>query len=458
MRLSWVNVRGFLVLALTISMWLFSGSATALPSFARQTGSACNQCHTQSFGPNLTPYGRDFKMHGYVDGAGSNVLGVPLSAMIRGSFTGTGAGVPGGAAPGYGANDNWTLDEASLFLGGRILSRLGVFSQLTYDGIGDVLALDNTDIRIANDSIVRGHDLDYGISLNNAPTVQDLWNTTPVWGMPATASGLAPTPGAAALLDGGLDGQVGGATAYVMADERYYAEAGAYASLSKGVQRAFGTFAADESQLSGGAPYWRIAVQSNPGDLFDNDYVSIGHFGMHANVNPGRDDSAGTDEFTDLGIDATYQHLGTMRNIFELRTAYIWEQQNLHASHALGNAENATNHLNTFRINGSYTFTQTYGLTLGYFNTWGSHDAGLYAPEEVAGSANGRPDSAGYVAELSYVPFGKDKSFMQPWLNMRFALQYVGYTRFNGGDRNYDGFGRDAADNNTVFLDAWLIF
>jgi hypothetical protein len=102
--------------------------------------------------------------------------------------------------------------------------------------------------------------------------------------------------------------------------------------------------------------------------------------------------------------------------------------------------------------------TQTYGLTLGYFNTWGSHDAGLYAPEEVAGSANGRPDSAGYVAELSYVPFGKDKSFMQPWLNMRFALQYVGYTRFNGGDRNYDGFGRDAADNNTVFLDAWLIF
>lgn len=432
--------------------------ARALPSFARQTGSACMMCHTQSFGPSLTPYGRDFKLHGYVDGGGAKVFPIPLSAMIRGSFTGTGGDVPGGAAPDFGENDNWTLDEASVFLAGRLAPRLGLFSQVTYDGVEDIVALDNTDARLTGDSVVRGHDLDYGLSVNNAPTVQDLWNTTPVWGFPSASSGLAPTPAAAALIDGGLDGQVGGATAYLMTDERYYAEAGAYLSLAKGLQDALGTFATDEGELKGGAPYWRLALQSNPGDLLENDYVALGHFGMHANVYPGRDTTAGTDEYTDLGIDFTYQHLASMKNIFELRSAYIWEEQNLDASHALGASANASNTLNTFRINGSYTYDQTYSATLAYFDTWGSRDTGLYAPEGVSGSANGSPDSAGYIAELSYVPFGKNTSYLQPWVNLRLALQYVGYTQFNGGDNNYDGFGRDASDNNTFYLSAWMAF
>ena len=42
--------------------------AYALPSFARQTGMPCSQCHTVSFGPALTPYGRQFKLNGYVLG------------------------------------------------------------------------------------------------------------------------------------------------------------------------------------------------------------------------------------------------------------------------------------------------------------------------------------------------------------------------------------------------------
>jgi hypothetical protein len=29
---------------------------------------------------------------------------------------------------------------------------------------------------------------------------------------------------------------------------------------------------------------------------------------------------------------------------------------------------------------------------------------------------------------------------------------------FNGGKNNYDGFGRNASNNNTVFLYAWLAF
>jgi len=32
------------------------------------------------------------------------------------------------------------------------------------------------------------------------------------------------------------------------------------------------------------------------------------------------------------------------------------------------------------------------------------------------------------------------------------------YNRFNGSQRNYDGAGRNASDNNTLYLQAWLAF
>jgi hypothetical protein len=38
------------------------------------------------------------------------------------------------------------------------------------------------------------------------------------------------------------------------------------------------------------------------------------------------------------------------------------------------------------------------------------------------------------------------------------AVQYTGYFRFNGARINYDGSGRDAAANNTVYLLARFVF
>jgi hypothetical protein len=81
---------------------------------------------------------------------------------------------------------------------------------------------------------------------------------------------------------------------------------------------------------------------------------------------------------------------------------------------------------------------------------------GLYAPASVAGSASGSPDSRGYILQLEYVPFGKLESYARPWLNVRLGLQYTGYERFNGGAVNYDGFGRPASDNNTLFGFFWV--
>jgi hypothetical protein len=56
------------------------------------------------------------------------------------------------------------------------------------------------------------------------------------------------------------------------------------------------------------------------------------------------------------------------------------------------------------------------------------------------------------------VPFGKEDSWARPFANLKLGAQYTIYTRFNGGTRNYDGSGRNAGDNNTLFLYAWLAF
>src|SRR5438445_546386 len=52
--------------------------ARAIPAFARQTGQACVACHV-SF-PELTPYGRMFKLSGYTIGTRQ---ALPLALMAQ---------------------------------------------------------------------------------------------------------------------------------------------------------------------------------------------------------------------------------------------------------------------------------------------------------------------------------------------------------------------------------------
>jgi hypothetical protein len=85
-------------------------------------------------------------------------------------------------------------------------------------------------------------------------------------------------------------------------------------------------------------------------------------------------------------------------------------------------------------------------------------DLGLPLRELLARGGSGSPDSRGYIAKLEWVPFGKIGSFASPWVNVRMGLQYTGYWRFNGGSGNYDGSGRSARDNNSLFLYSWFAF
>ena len=53
---------------LGLSLVVGAGRAAALPSYSWQTGLPCTQCHVQGFGPDLTDFGRQFKLNGYVWG------------------------------------------------------------------------------------------------------------------------------------------------------------------------------------------------------------------------------------------------------------------------------------------------------------------------------------------------------------------------------------------------------
>ena len=56
---------------------LATAPSWAVPSFARQTGMTCAACHTVF--PELTPFGREFKLNGYVLDNIKQVTGIDTS-------------------------------------------------------------------------------------------------------------------------------------------------------------------------------------------------------------------------------------------------------------------------------------------------------------------------------------------------------------------------------------------
>src|SRR5450631_1394954 len=169
----------------------FAPQSFAVPSFARQTGLACEGCHTVF--PELTPFGRKFKLNGYLIDNLPQVKGMtadnrealalnwlpPLSVQFIGSYTKLKTALPD---PAGGPSQNGTVqfpEAFSLFYAGRIAPNVGGFIQVTYDNQDNAFGWDNTDIRFADQTTLRNDPLTYGLTFNNAPTVQDVWNSTP---------------------------------------------------------------------------------------------------------------------------------------------------------------------------------------------------------------------------------------------------------------------------------------
>lgn len=200
--------------------------------------------------------------------------------------------------------------------------------QVTYDGIGRSFSWDNTDIRYARTTNLFGAETVLGVSINNNPTVTDVWNTTPAWGYPFQASGLAPSPAAATMIEGEFSKLVGGATAYAYWNRLVYLEVGGYSTLSPRMQQAFGEPNSSTSNaINGVAPYWRLALQQEWG----RNSLEVGMFGMSAAITPSRMFGFGRDKITDTGFDSQYQFLSD-RDSFSLQASIIFENQDLAAS------------------------------------------------------------------------------------------------------------------------------
>ena len=438
-------------LCLTFGM---SIRANAVPSYARQTGLACEACHTVF--PQLTPFGRVFKASGYTLSNTSKVQDVdrikhylmslsdtpPVSAMIIASNS--------SAAKAADAQSSKTStdfpQQLSLFYAGAISDNVGAFLQFTYSGNDGQFGIDNTDIRFADVANLYGHSVIYGLSLNNNPTVQDLWNSTPAWGQPFSSSPVLLGPAAATKVEGAMAQAVGGLSAYFFIDQSIYGEVGVYRSALQGASVSQNGNLTN-NVISGVAPYWRIAYEADWGQ---NSW-EFGTFGLAASLqNPitiagqaiNQSLQAGpTDRFLDVGLDTQYQFINDDNQITVMGRA-IRENQRLDATFPMGFSDHASDYLDTMDVVGSYFWRRKLGATIGFFSVNGSKDATYY------GSQNGRPDSTWGNVEVDYLP----------WLNVKVGLQYTAYMKFNGATTNYDGAGRNASDNNLTYGYIWVAY
>jgi hypothetical protein len=139
--------------------------AQALPTFARQTGQNCVACHTGGQFPELTPYGRMFKMTGYTIGERTmpfSVMAVASSASVANTSKSdtADAGIPTTSpASDFFKNGEPILATGSLFVAGKVTDNVGAFIQITHDpyaqnadgtySSGHTQA-DNMDIRFAD--------------------------------------------------------------------------------------------------------------------------------------------------------------------------------------------------------------------------------------------------------------------------------------------------------------------
>jgi len=438
-----------LVLLILGVILLLTSRANAVPSFAEQTGQRCSACHVGGLGPQLTPFGRLFKLGGYTLRAGENFT-LPLAGMVVASFLHTQRDAPSPAASHYGVNDNFALDQASIFLAGGLGSHLGAFSQFTYDGTGRAFAWDQLDVRATTHEMIAGTNVLIGVDLNNSPGVQDAWNTLPSWGFPFTSSKLAPAPGAVPVISSSLAQRTLGSSVFAWWDSQLYTEAGVYWTPGRRFLSAFGVDINDGGAvINGGAPYFRIAYQKD----HDGQNFEIGGFGLLSRLYPGGIKNAGSDNFSDLGADASWQFTGKEDAFYQIDARYTHEAQNRGASSLLAASGNMHDTLDEVHLDFSYYWHKMIGATVSPFDIWGSKDAILYGDNRTAA-----PDSMGATFQLDYTPWGTDVSPLGPRFNVRIGMQYTAYTRFNGAGKDYDGLGHNASDNNNFRLFTWFEF
>jgi hypothetical protein len=452
---------------LTLSAW----PARAIPVFARQTQQSCVACHVGGQYPELTPYGRYFKLTGYTQGVKQSTedgIAIPVAfslqfgvnRMANNSADGNPAATAG--TPIDARNGKLAADQASIYSGGRISDNVGLFAQYTFawdqgNNRSGTFGADNVDLRYADHLMLGKTDLIAGLSLNNNPGLTDVFNSSPAWAYPFqySASGSAAAPPVQTALESLYGGGTSrGVNAYAYVDRTWYAEFGSYGATS-GLANVL-TYTSDPNAtahngsvpLLGANPYYRLAYTTEWGPS----NLMVGAFGMRSRVGDGSGNGLAT-VFKDQGLDAQYQYISDP-HVVSAQLRYIRETvadpSNLVYSNPSAN-------LRSVYAKAMYVYRAKYGVALAYWSEQGSADA-TYA--NASGNANffscldaptcstGSPHSRVWIPGV----------FWQPLQNVRLTLYKSFFSQFMGAGQNYDGSGRKASDNNSTYVYAWIDF
>jgi hypothetical protein len=264
---------------------------------------------------------------------------------------------------------------------------------------------DNIDVRYADRFVEAGNDLIIGATMNNNPSVQDVWNSVPAWGYNTVPGSTGPA--GSSLIAGGVSQQVVGVGAYAYWNQMLYGELsfyrtanGIWSIMSQGINTDVGS----QQILRGYNPYWRLALTHDWGAHNG----MIGLFGMTTDVYPDATDPSGAStRFRDLGIDGQYQYIldpHTVTAQFSyVRERATWADQS--GVNPIG-ANNPSDSLNQFRAKASYVYQAKYGTSLSYFRTTGTGDGGIYVgdPNPLNDNPLGNPGAAAWTGEVFWTP------------------------------------------------------
>lgn len=303
-----------------------------------------------------------------------------------------------------------------------------------------------------------GHAARLGVAASNGPAAQDPLISSLNWSLPyGTPPVSLTTPAQPAFAAPEMESAIG-ATVHLLVADSLYLEAGAYDLLGPTVQRSFGKAYAP-SMDHPTAPYARLGygwhgehASAHLGAAFLSTQYNP-QFGIHS-----VDGMLGRNVYTNLVIDAGVQAHPGQHHEFALYGAYIQERQRLRGLFSRGASDAPSGMLEQVHLNAAWMYDRTWRLSVGMQTTWGEMNRAMYRAGPIGGSRNGKPNSTAFIIEANWLPFGRIAPEGSLLASVKTGIQYVAWTRFNGASTNYDGFGRAAAANNSLWAFVQMSF
>jgi hypothetical protein len=467
-----------LVCLLCLLSLILPRKAHAIPSYTRQTGFSCDECHTVY--PNLTPFGRDFKLHGYTMTASKtiksdassnstplmNLNNIPMvSARIVSMWSNQAGGnngiVPKGittAGQGFmsfpsGYNDKETFNlvgDSSIYVSGKIAPYMGTFLEFSgIDDEGGTLGLGMLDtVIVAPDTMLGGRSFVYGIRGVDAVFTGDPSNVLGTWGLTSQLMGMSThntlyDPNRAMVEGGELYGMWGGFNnGGLFGTVAFYHPTGSQTAGSfvqgnlaglSGTPGTLNTSSVDEAV--------RLAYYL---PSFGNLYTEIGasaYFGKEGMIAPSAASIPNpyyNDNYSNYGVDAQVQYIGD-KNLAELFAIYQSQNDNKFYGQDLYSNIN-------YGVNGTSVQRNALAVTADYYykRTYGAYVKYLYQNSDKVKDMN----VAGTILGLSWFP----------WENVQVILEQALFGTYNPGLAQYANTSLSPSDFNVTSVKLEYLF